>query len=124
MSYSNKEYQTAYERELAKRFDKQTVFTRQIPGTLYAEDLWLIMKKIKARHIFANEEKDPVFLAVFQQIAVIVGKTYAERSDYAQLSDDIALMMIRDLLLDMDPYIMERNRDEKLPQRQFYVSSI
>ena len=41
-----------------------------------------------------------------ENIALGVSKTYAERGDSYQLPDDVALMRIRDLLLQHDPSII------------------
>jgi hypothetical protein len=56
-----------------------------------------------------------VLVIFFKQVAVIIGKTYAERGDAAPLADDLALMLIRDLLLDLDADIIDRHRNHKLP---------
>lgn len=47
---------------------------------------------------------------VLDRIAAIVGKTYAERGDAYKLADDEALMMIRDVLLDHDPYLINQTK--------------
>lgn len=47
------------------------------------------------------------------KVAAIVSKTYAECGDGATLSDDIALIKIRDLLLDLDEGIIDRNKRKK-----------
>lgn len=43
------------------------------------------------------------------KVAAIIAKTYVECGDNALLSDDIALMRIRDLLLELDEGIIKRN---------------
>jgi hypothetical protein len=50
-----------------------------------------------------------------EQIAVVIGQTYADLGEGAMLADDQALAMIRDLLLDYQPEIIERNRGRRLP---------
>lgn|ERR671921_1561487 len=50
----------------------------------------------------------------YQLVAVIVGKTYAECGDGATLSDDVAIMLIRDLLLELDAGIIRRNKKARL----------
>lgn len=45
-----------------------------------------------------------------EQVAAIIAKTYAERGDGATLPDDIALMRIRDLLLELDEGILLRKK--------------
>jgi len=51
------------------------------------------------------------------RIAAIVGKTYAEEGDAATLSDDEAIMMIRDLLAELDDTLIERNKRKRLSRR-------
>lgn len=49
------------------------------------------------------------------RIAVVIGQTYADLGEGAMLTDDQALARIRDLLLDYEPEIIERNRGRPLP---------
>jgi hypothetical protein len=49
-----------------------------------------------------------------ERMAVIISKTYLERGDEVELADDMALMIIRDLLLALDEQIIERNKDKSL----------
>lgn len=51
------------------------------------------------------------------RVAAIVGKTYAEQGDAAQLADDEALMMIRDLLIELDETLIPRNKNKRLSRR-------
>jgi hypothetical protein len=53
-----------------------------------------------------------------EQIAAIIGKTYAERGDNYELSDDTAVGMVRDLLLELDETIIQRNKDKRLSRRK------
>ena len=46
---------------------------------------------------------------ILERMAAIIGLTYAELGDGAPLTDDEALDMIRDLLLDYDNQIITRN---------------
>lgn len=48
------------------------------------------------------------------RIAAIIGKTYAEMGDAATLADDEALMMVRDLLIELDNTSIERNKGKRL----------
>lgn len=48
------------------------------------------------------------------RIAAIVGKTYAVMGDGAKLADDEALTRIRDLLEELDPKLIERNKNKRL----------
>lgn len=60
-------------------------------------------------------EKQAVALAKLPtKIAAIIGKTYSIRGDDAALSDDEALMRIRDLLDELDPTLIERNKNKRL----------
>jgi hypothetical protein len=66
---------------------------------------------------------------ILERMAAIVGLTYAELGDGAPLTDDEALDMIRDLLLDYDDQIITRNYERgygevimgKLRQRTSYA---
>jgi hypothetical protein len=49
------------------------------------------------------------------EVAAIVSRTYAERGDYARLSDDDALILIREVLLRYNPTIIKRNKKKRLP---------
>jgi len=51
---------------------------------------------------------------LLEQIAAIVGKTYAVLGDAAQLADDEALMRIRDLLDAQVPGAIDRNKEKRL----------
>jgi len=46
---------------------------------------------------------------ILERMAAVIGLTYAELGDGAPLTDDEALDMIRDLLLDYDDHIITRN---------------
>jgi hypothetical protein len=51
------------------------------------------------------------------RVAAIIAKTYAVMGDAAQLSDDEALMMIRDLCDELDDTLVERNKNKRLSRR-------
>ncbi|PYS89011.1 MAG: hypothetical protein DMF64_19085 [Acidobacteria bacterium] len=51
------------------------------------------------------------------RVAAIIGKTYAEQGDAATLADDEALMMVRDLLLEIDDTLIDRNKNKRLSRR-------
>lgn len=51
------------------------------------------------------------------RIAAIVGKTFAEMGDAATIADDEGLMKIRDLLLELDDTLIERNKNKRLLRR-------
>ena len=48
------------------------------------------------------------------RIAAIVGKTYTVQGDGAVMADDQALSMIRDILEDLDPEVIGRNKDKRM----------
>jgi hypothetical protein len=90
-------------------------FARSLVADYRGDDLGRVMRQIVARHTFADEPPENLLIVFIRRVAVIVGKTYAERGDDAQLADDLALMLIRDLLLQLDPEIIDRHRNRKLP---------
>lgn len=92
-------------------------FTRPAMAGYSGDDLWRVMQHIVARCAFAHEPPENVLVVFFKHVAVIIGKTYAERGEDAQLADDLALMLIRDLMLDLDAEIIDRHRNQKLPPR-------
>ncbi|HEY6231459.1 MAG TPA: hypothetical protein VIW64_09345 [Pyrinomonadaceae bacterium] len=51
------------------------------------------------------------------RVAAIVGKTYAVRGDAFELADDQALMMIKDVLDEADPTLVDRNKNKRLIRR-------
>ena len=51
---------------------------------------------------------------LYDRIAAVISRTYAELGDAAPLADDEALETIRDLLLAYDPQIIDRNRFRQL----------
>lgn len=52
-----------------------------------------------------------------EMIAAIISETYAEAGEDAVFADDEALVMIRDLLLDVDSTIIERTRGTNIAAR-------
>jgi hypothetical protein len=97
-------------------------FTRPAMAGYCGDDLWRVMQHIVARCAFAREPPENVLVVFFKHVAMIIGKTYAERGEDAQLADDLALMLIRDLLLDLDAEIIDRHRNQKLPPRTLAAS--
>jgi hypothetical protein len=47
---------------------------------------------------------------LYDRIATVIGKTWLEQGEAASLSDDRALEIIRELLLDFDEFIIMHNR--------------
>ncbi len=73
---------------------------------------------LKGRGLLMSAEEYAVKASKLpDRIAAIIGKTYAEMGDAAQLADDEALMMIRDVLLELDPTLIERNKNKRLARR-------
>jgi hypothetical protein len=68
--------------------------------------IWL---KTKPRRPKATRAQRFRFL---HKVAAIIAKTYAECGDAAVLPDDVALMCIRDLLLELDEEIIKRNKNK------------
>lgn len=65
-------------------------FTRPPIAGLNGDDLWRVMQHIRARHAFAHEPPENMLVVFFRRVATIIGKTYAERGESAQLADDVA----------------------------------
>lgn len=49
-----------------------------------------------------------------ERVAAIIGKTFALKGDDFTLTDDEALTRIRDLLEELDPTLIERNKNKRL----------
>lgn len=92
-------------------------FTSAAMAGYSSDDLRRVMQHIRAKRAFAHEPPESVLVIFFRHVAVIVGKTYAEQGEDAPLADDLALMLIRDLLLDLDAGIIDHYRNQKLPPR-------
>lgn len=54
------------------------------------------------------------FMKLPERVAAIVGKTYAVMGDDFKLADDEALTRIRDLLDELDPTLIDRNKKKRL----------
>lgn len=54
------------------------------------------------------------YLKFPERVAAIVGKTYSVMGDDFKLSDDEALTRIRDLIDELDPTLIERNKKKRL----------
>lgn len=69
----------------------------------------------KGKGVILMPEEYAVALARLpERIAAIVGKSYAVQQDAATLADDEALGRIRDLLIELDPKIIDRNKNKRL----------
>ena len=72
-----------------------------------SDRLGRVIRWLKARH--ASEDIG-TWKKLADRVAAIIAKTYAECGDRAKLTDDVALMKIRELLLKMDKGIISRNK--------------
>lgn len=81
------------------------------------DDLGYLARQIFAKQALTPERFERWLATSLDQVAIIISHTYAERGDAAELADDVALAMIRDLLLDVDAHLIERNKDKSLPRR-------
>lgn len=93
----------AKSREVSARIPRRSIS--------YQDRMGRVLEWVKAKRTLEGE------FGVYhlcERIAIIVGKTYAECGDSATLPDDVALMMIRDLLLALDESIIERNKDRSI----------
>lgn len=71
-----------------------------------------VRKRIKL--VLTPEQTTVLEGKLYDRIAAVVAKTYAELGDVAEVADDRALRMIRILLLEYDQKIMDRNRFRKI----------
>jgi hypothetical protein len=71
-----------------------------------------IKKRIKL--VLTPEQTTAFEGKLYDHIAIVVSKTYSELGDVAELADDVAVQLIRDLLLDYDPKLIDRNRFRKI----------
>lgn len=59
------------------------------------------------RHRGPDYDRRKLFV---EQVAAIIGKTYVMCGDDAEVADDVALMLIRDLLLELDGQVPRQNK--------------
>lgn len=95
-------------------------FTRLASPTFDALRLRELLQHLLLRRdeavVFDCDRVEAWLAKLLSQIAVVVGMTYAECGDSARLTDDEALMLIRELLLEVDADMIERHKGEKLPR--------
>lgn len=79
------------------------------------ETLWAVAGSVISRSHESIERYEPLWemKELVENIALVVSKTYAERGDAYKLTDDTALMQIRDLLLQHDPTIISNSKLRK-----------
>jgi hypothetical protein len=76
----------------------------------------LVQQSVKRRiKLILTPEQTTAFEGkLYDQIAAVISKTYAEVGEVAELADDEAISLIRELLLDHDPAVIDRNRFRKV----------
>lgn len=96
-------------------------FTRRHKPIPQIEVLRVIAQQMLVREgvpIVLNSERTEAWLnGLLGRIAAVIGMSYAECGDSAKITDDEALMLIRELLLEADETVIERHRGRKLPRR-------
>jgi cell division protein ZapA (FtsZ GTPase activity inhibitor) len=95
----------------------EDVFTRTASARLTPEDLQQAAYRVINRHkevYETNHTDDAKEREVINNIAIVLSKTYAELGDKFQLSDDQALIIIKDLLLDYNLAIIARNKNKRI----------
>ena len=96
-------------------------FTRQKKPTLQIEILRAVAQQILLRRgvpvNLSSKRTDAWLDGLLGRIAVVVGMSYAECGDAAKITDDEALMLIRELLLEADEAVIERHKGKRLPRR-------
>jgi hypothetical protein len=70
--------------------------------------------KGRIKLILTPEQTTTLEGKLYDHIAAVVSRTYAELGDVAVLADDEAVRRIRELLLEFDPKVMDRNRFRKM----------
>jgi hypothetical protein len=97
----------------------QTTMMRILRAGKWAElsgKMNIVLNCEEAESLIRRALFDPTLNHLIERIAVVIGQTYADLGEGAMLADDQALEMIRDLLLDYQPEIIERNRGRRLPR--------
>jgi hypothetical protein len=100
-----------------KRQNESRSYTRERVYEIYPDDLRNILRGILHKRELDLAQYRNWLGEFFDEIAGIIGKTYVERGDGAQLADDVALLMVREILLEIDAGIIERHRDRPMPER-------
>lgn len=76
--------------------------------------------KKRIRLVFTPEQTTLLEGKLYDQIASVVAKTYAELGDVAEVADDTALQIIRNLLLEYDRKIIDRNRFRRISWKKLW----
>lgn len=103
------------------RFVERSEIPRRpdLPGFAQIYKLLLLAKErqeIRQKEVnwMAREQTENI-IKLADRVACIVSKTFAVQGDEAALTDEEALIRIRDLLEAIDPQIIERNKKKRLP---------
>lgn len=96
------------------RRDKHQQFTVEFLKELARRRMY----KRKEVMIMRPEEYAAKVAKLPERIAAIISKTYAVEGDAADMADDEAMMRIRDLLLEIDPQLIEKNKNKRLARGQ------
>jgi hypothetical protein len=100
-----------------KRQSEPRSYTHERSCGIYPDDLRNILRGILYKLELDLAKFRNWLGEFFDEVADIIGKSYVERGDGAQLADDVALLMVREILLEIDAVIIERHRDRPLPER-------
>ena len=95
-------------------------FTRQLSLNLEVELLRILFQqallrrrgRIRLQEVTAEARLD----SLYECIAAVIGRSYAERGDAATIKDDEALMLIRELLLREDEAMINMYKNMRLPR--------
>jgi Mg-chelatase subunit ChlI len=101
--------------------DDMRQFTKSRPQIFHIEVLKAVAQQMLIKQgvqIELDSRRSEVWLTkVYRDIACIVGKTYVELGDEAQLADDEALLLIREILVHINERLFEGSKNRKLPRR-------
>jgi hypothetical protein len=96
----------------ANTLDQDSIDINQIPNSEGDKHLLVaprLVRTIEWLQLHRGPDYDRRMLFV-ERVAAIIGKTYVVCGDAADLADDVALMLIRDLLLELDGQVPRRNK--------------
>lgn len=80
-----------------------------------ARSLFIRRKRRKNTEVWMSVKKQTNDYILFpERVAAIIGKTFSVRGDDFEFSDDEANLMIKDLLDELDPKLIERNKKKRL----------
>ncbi len=101
-----------------KEFEKRKSLDRDFLRRIYDRLAQHFEKRSRRRkevmNLAAVEAQSALYLKFPERVAAIIGKTYAVRGDDFTTEDDVALAMIRDLLDELNPKLIEKNKNKRL----------